>query len=82
MATQICPDCKTDSFTWSIDEENEKLTIWSCYNCNYIAHEDESLERDCKDCNKKSELYMKDGEKLYWWCHHFNKITPISETEK
>ncbi len=27
MATQICPNCKQDSFTWSIDEDESTLTL-------------------------------------------------------
>ena len=68
MATQICPNCKKDSFTWSIDEEESPLTYWGCYECNYGAYEDESKERICSNCEKKTESRLKDEEKEYWWC--------------
>ena len=44
MATQKCPKCNQDSFTWFIDEETSSLTIWFCTECNYKAEEDERLE--------------------------------------
>ena len=79
MATQICPNCKTDSFTWSIDEEESPLTKWGCYNCQYIAFEEESLERECSYCNKKSERRLEDKENKYWWCYNCNRVTTITE---
>lgn len=82
MATQICPNCNADSFTWSLNEKNEKLTIWHCYICKYVAFEDESLERLCTHCNKKTKSYMQDEEKFYWWCSHCGKITIQSEKIK
>jgi hypothetical protein len=30
MATQICPNCKANSFTWSIDEEESAFTKCGC----------------------------------------------------
>ena len=79
MATQICPHCKEDSFTWSIDEEESPLTKWGCYSCGYIAFEDESLERLCSACHKKTESKLEDNLKKYWWCSNCNRITNLSE---
>jgi len=76
MATQICPNCKNDSFTWRIDEEESPLTIWRC-NCGYLAYEDESQVRKCKDCGSKTESNMRDSQKEYWWCSTCNKIEII-----
>lgn len=79
MATQICPNCKLDSFTWSIDEEESTLTKWSCYVCGYIAFEDESLERKCSNCSSKTEIKLEDNLKTYWWCGSCNRITNMNE---
>ena len=79
MATQICPNCKLDSFTWSIDKEESPLTKWGCYECGYIAFEDESLERECSNCYKKTESKLKDNLKMYWWCSNCNRITKVDE---
>ncbi len=78
MATQICPNCKEDSFTWSYDEETIPHTTWGC-SCGYIAYEDESLERECTTCKKKTESQLEDDDKIYWWCSSCNKVTLISE---
>ena len=77
MATQICPKCKEDAFTWSIDDEITDLTIWNCYNCLYQAFEDETSERICKQCGKKTESKLKDDQKEYWWCSSCNSIEII-----
>jgi len=77
MATQICPNCKKDSFTWSIDEEISELTIWGCYECEYQAFENESKERNCTKCSKKTESRLKDNEKEFWWCSTCNTIEII-----
>jgi hypothetical protein len=74
MATQICPNCKSDSFTWSIDDESI-YTKWGCYSCNYIAFEDESLERICSNCNEKTEIRLQDETKTYWWCSNCNRVS-------
>jgi hypothetical protein len=74
MATQICPSCKKDSFTWSIDDEDEGLTRWGCYLCYYGAYEDEKLERQCSVCLKKNEMRLKDEEGEFWWCCTCNTI--------
>lgn len=75
LATQICPNCKADTFTWSIDNEENALTKWACHECGYTAWEDETLERDCLICGKKTEMHMKDNVMEYWWCSSCNKIT-------
>ena len=68
MATQICPRCKEDAFTWHIDEEESPFTIWACHICNYQAFEDESKERKCAHCGRNTEARLNDGKENYWWC--------------
>ena len=41
MAEQICPDCKVEALTWSMDEGETPLTKWVCRNCRYVAYENE-----------------------------------------
>ena len=77
MATQICPKCKKDSFTWSVNEEISDLAVWDCYKCYYQAFENESDERNCQNCGKKTESKLKDGEKEYLWCSNCNTIEII-----
>jgi hypothetical protein len=79
MATQICPKCKEDSFTWSIDEEDESLTKWGCHICHYFAYEDEKLERVCSNCFKKNESRLTDEEGEFWWWCSCNKIVRDEE---
>ena len=79
MATQICPACKEDAFTWSMDEEKPSLTYWGCHKCSYGAYEDESLERECSECTKKTESKLEDDDKIYWWCSNCNKTQLIKE---
>ncbi|HEY0055767.1 MAG TPA: hypothetical protein VGB63_10455 [Pedobacter sp.] len=77
MATQLCPNCKEDSFTWSLNEDLPNLTAWGCYSCCYQAFEDEAKERVCTACKRKTESFMKDEEKEYWWCSSCNKVTDV-----
>ncbi|MFT3796536.1 hypothetical protein [Flavobacterium sp.] len=79
MATQICPNCKADSFTWTTDEdENNNLeTTWGC-SCGYSAKEDESQQGNCDDCKKFSKMKLEDENKIYWWCCSCNKIEIIN----
>ncbi len=78
MATQLCPKCQNNSFTWFVDDEKSNLTVWGCYQCNYEAYEDESLERICSNCNKKTESRLKDKDKEYWWCSSCNSVSKIN----
>lgn len=78
MATQICPNCKKDSFTWHIDDENSKLTIWGCYQCYYQAFEDESKMTRCENCKNLTKNYMSDSVKKFWWCNNCNSIEIIN----
>ena len=77
MATQICPNCQEDTFSWSIDEELSLLTLWHCYKCDYQAEEDESYERNCSKCGKQTESKLKDSLKDYWWCSTCNSSLEI-----
>lgn len=79
MATQICPKCKEDAFTWNMDDKDPKLTIWGCYKCFYEAEENESDERICETCHKKTKTKLKDRKIQYWWCSCCNEITQIKE---
>lgn len=80
MATQICPNCKKDNFSWIVDEEESHLTIWDCENCNYRAFENESDERNCSKCGKKTELKLVDDNKEYWWCTNCNTTEIIKNS--
>ena len=79
MATKICPACKSDSFTWSIYEEDFLLTRWSCHKCGYIALEDEASEQECSNCHNETEIRLVDTEKIYWWCSRCNRMTILTE---
>ncbi|MFK7750034.1 MAG: hypothetical protein AB8B65_16705 [Kordia sp.] len=68
MATQICPNCKKDSFTWRMDDELSTFTIWGCYNCFYEAFENEANVQNCDTCEKKTATKLKDATQEYWWC--------------
>ena len=81
MATQICPNCNSDSFTWSIDEEESPLTNWGCFTCGYQAYEDESEESVCTQYKSKSLLRLKDDVRVYWWCCNCNISVAVKETE-
>lgn len=72
MATQICPNCKADSFTWAIDEDVSELTIWFCSNCSYQVFENEYEESECSKCKSKTTSKLKDNLKEYWWCSNCN----------
>jgi hypothetical protein len=74
MAIQNCPKCKTESFVWSC-EDDEPLTQWYCFNCKYIAHEDESLVCICEKCNKKTKSRLEETTGEYWWCSNCNFIS-------
>ncbi|UHO36729.1 hypothetical protein H5J24_12910 [Chryseobacterium capnotolerans] len=74
MATQICPECKANAFTWYIDDEPE-VTHWICSSCSYHALEDEKDECICNDCGKKTKTKLKDPSKEYWWCSSCNRIS-------
>jgi hypothetical protein len=68
MTTQICPKCKERGFTWSLDEEPSKDTIWYCSLCQYTALEDESLQlSDCPQCQAEKLIYLKDDGKTYFF---------------
>lgn len=79
MAEMICPRCKSETFSWSIDEGENPLTIWGCRECKYLAYEDESFERYCNACGEKTEMRLEDEQKKYWWCARCNKLTVIGE---
>ncbi|WP_089733506.1 hypothetical protein [Chryseobacterium jejuense] len=78
MATQICPECKENSFTWYIDDEPE-VTHWECYSCGYHALENEADECTCNNCGNKSKSKLKDPSKEYWWCSRCNTIQKIEK---
>ncbi len=75
MAFAICPKCKQESFLWTAEGDPYEITTWHCSSCGYDATEDERLERECPDCDKKTQDRLKDDEKEYWWCSSCNRIT-------
>ncbi|TXG37357.1 hypothetical protein [Seonamhaeicola maritimus] len=77
MAAQKCPNCKEDSFTWKVDDEISDLTVWSCFECNYQAFENELEEQYCSECVKKTKSKLSDKEKDYWWCSNCNTVEVI-----
>ena len=79
MATKLCPNCKADAFAWAMDDEYSPFTTWGCFNCGYVAYEDESLKRKCSCCGQKTESKLSDKTKQYWWCSNCNRITIIEE---
>jgi len=82
MSLQICPVCRVRSFTWvMVDQTLNSLTRWTCGVCYYSALEDESLERICKVCDTKSEIFLMDDEIKYWWCSNCKTERP-STTSK
>ncbi|WP_298518571.1 hypothetical protein [uncultured Kordia sp.] len=72
MATQICPNCNKDSFTWMLDNEKSELTIWNCSICFYEAFENENDEQICTNCEKETKTKLKDAIHEYWWCSNCN----------
>ncbi|MFC3161570.1 hypothetical protein ACFOEQ_26855 [Chryseobacterium arachidis] len=82
MGTQICPKCKRNSFTWSIDDEVSNFTSWGCHQCFYQAEENESDECICESCGNKTKMKLKDNQTEYWWCCRCNKITLIKRVLK
>ena len=78
MAEQNCPNCKENTFTWYVDEEESPDTIWRCRSCDYIAYEDKSTMRSCSNCKNATESELKDSFKKYWWCSRCDKITLIN----
>ncbi len=79
MSALICPNCQKNAFTWHIDDDISQLTYWGCFKCHYGAYEDESFERECSKCKKKTESKLEDKIKLYWWCSTCNSVEIIQE---
>lgn len=77
MATQNCPKCRQDSFTWTYDDDQVPTTHWSCRACGYRAAEDESFERVCNTCGTKTEIRLEDEAETYWWCSRCNVVNRI-----
>ena len=68
MATQLCPKCKKDSFTWQMDDDDPDLTVWGCYECYYSAHENERDNSECETCGQQTESKFKDEQNGDWRC--------------
>lgn len=79
MATQVCPNCNEDCFTWYIMQDDDKFTTWLCHSCSFKAYEDESIERMCLNCKTKTEIQLIVEDKKYWWCNKCNKFEVIKE---
>ena len=86
MATQICPHCKKDSFSWSIDDENTQLTYWGCHLCHFGAYENEkenkSFKHKCSVCGKVGQMKLEDDASVYFWCYHCNNSDILKEKTK
>jgi transcription elongation factor Elf1 len=80
MATQICPKCKKDDFSWYIDDEMSSITIWNCGSCDFQTYEDERDEVLCKKCNEITKTFLKNEEEEFWWCSVCNTISDIKYT--
>jgi hypothetical protein len=80
MATQICPKCKKDDFTWYIDDEMSSITIWNCGTCDFQTYEDDRDEVFCKKCNEITKTFLKNEEEEFWWCSVCNTISDIKYT--
>jgi ribosomal protein L37AE/L43A len=79
MATQICPKCKQDSFTWYIDDEMSTITIWSCYLCDYQTYEDDRDEVKCENCQEKTKTILQNEVEEFWWCSVCNTISELKQ---
>ncbi len=77
MATQNCPKCKKDSFTWYVDEEMSDIIIWNCDNCDLQIYEDERDEINCKNCNENTKTFLKNEDEEFWWCSVCNSVSEI-----
>lgn len=74
MALQICPKCKENSFTWFINGKSH-VTVWSCFNCDYEAKENEKYI--CENCGNKTKTKLKDKETEYFWCSGCNTTSEL-----
>jgi RNA polymerase subunit RPABC4/transcription elongation factor Spt4 len=74
MTIQICPHCKKRGFSWFLDEEVSKDTIWYCSECQYKVMEDEKLETTCPQCNSESLIFLKEDNHSYQYCLLGNHI--------
>lgn len=79
MATQICPKCKQESFSWYIDEEMSTITIWSCYNCDYQTYEDDCDEVKCENCQEITKTFLQNEDEEFWWCSVCNAISELKQ---
>jgi len=70
--------CGKNAMTWAVDEELSKFTYWFCTECDEtVAWEDESKERDCRNCGQgKGQMLMWDREAIFWYCPSCRERTP------
>jgi hypothetical protein len=86
MATQLCPNCQEDDFTWSMteDETGQEVTEWRC-GCGFHAieyerylageYQQEPITTNCLNCTTMSGIVLhREGER-YLWCYHCNILT-------
>lgn len=66
MSVVLCPNCKGKGFYWSLDDDN--CTHWRCALCGFCADEDESKDKACAVCGKKSAVWLTHGGRAYYWC--------------
>lgn len=79
MASQTCPKCKKDSFSWYIDEEMSTITIWNCSNCDLQIYEDDRDEIKCENCKEITKTFLQNEEEEFWWCCVCNTISEIKQ---
>jgi hypothetical protein len=88
MATQICPVCKKDVFTWSMQdhEPSEPETMWGCNICGFYAYENERYNSDgtyryesmtcgCTSCGSTQDIKLHKDGKEYLWCSSCHLLT-------
>lgn len=87
MATQICPVCKQDCFTWYMteDEAGRDVTGWGC-GCGFYAYENERynpdgtyrfelIARGCTSCGTTQDLKLHQDGREYLWCSRCHLLT-------
>lgn len=88
MATQICPVCKQDVFTWSMQdtEPDEPKTVWGWAICGFYAYENEHYNSDstyryepiaygCTSCGSNQDIKLLKDSKEYLWCSCCHLLT-------
>jgi len=81
MATHPCPKCNANAFTWSIQDETERLTNWTCASCGYTADEDETKKTTCGHCGQEhGSIFLRDSQGFHRWCFRCGRFAATDET--